>query len=632
MYTHTKRNCGVNPLIPFMLVDGKSKDLATMRQDESEWLEYKDALDWVVSQSGLPMQIFFDVRGNHDKFGVPEIGGHLDYYAKYSITARQNRSGPVHSITLQNGDWKHLFVGIDLSMEIGLRGPCNVFGHPSDQTLDLLNKELSKWDNNNQKVTKIVFGHFPTSFIAGTEDGKRPEELFGRHNILAYICGHLHYQFGKKLFKYHMLNDGKEFWEWELGDWKENRVARILAIDNGHASFLDLDLLGMKELDTGHELLESKDFILITYPLDAQKMQRQGYALNGSVNDFVRALVFTQREVTSAKAVVYDFPCCPENPSEEFMLEQLSVDVDNTYYFAAPLNLSGYYGTSRNRFLLKVVAFDSSGKQIESDLRLFSSDGCIEKLRWSWSEYFCMDFVLEALYPLFLRAAFFMLLGFLIAPKLYVFFVLKKGLTFGPSQKKKSPSTWNDINEVIAYIENASTTTWLMELILVLYLMFMPWFWGSIFGDSYPLGSMSVRGWSVNNLSSLGLKQGLGVPDVMVIVLPFLYHILLPLFVFIYALHAERAFVCIHMRNDKHRKSMEADKSVEPYSCKVCARWSRKALLFICLGVLCLHAQVDTFVAIVIIIFHRYLFFPSECLLFRRSSKMSPQQLVCNEF
>jgi hypothetical protein len=30
---------------------------------------------------------------------------------------------------------KHLFVGIDDAMQIGLRAPSNVFGHPTDQSL-----------------------------------------------------------------------------------------------------------------------------------------------------------------------------------------------------------------------------------------------------------------------------------------------------------------------------------------------------------------------------------------------------------------------------------------------------------------------------------------------------------------
>lgn len=93
----------INPslvLITGDLTDGKSKNLATMQQDESEWVQYRDTIDWVISQSKLPEYMFFDIRGNHDKFGVPEIGGRFDYFSKYSITAQQNRSSSVQSVIL----------------------------------------------------------------------------------------------------------------------------------------------------------------------------------------------------------------------------------------------------------------------------------------------------------------------------------------------------------------------------------------------------------------------------------------------------------------------------------------------------------------------------------------------------
>ena len=81
--------------------DGKSKDRMAMQQDELEWIQYKDAMDWVIAKSGLPENVFFDVRGNHDKFGVPKVGSQVDYFSKYSISARLNRTATVQSITLK---------------------------------------------------------------------------------------------------------------------------------------------------------------------------------------------------------------------------------------------------------------------------------------------------------------------------------------------------------------------------------------------------------------------------------------------------------------------------------------------------------------------------------------------------
>jgi len=103
---------------------------------------------------------------------------------------------------------KHLFVGIDDAMQIGLRAPSNVFGHPTDQSLVDIDQQLSQWDHDNSApVTKIVFGHFPMSFRTSTETGKHPEGIFAKHNISAYVCGHLHTKFGK-----HLYNHQRYYW------------------------------------------------------------------------------------------------------------------------------------------------------------------------------------------------------------------------------------------------------------------------------------------------------------------------------------------------------------------------------------------------------------------------------------
>lgn len=482
-------------------------------------------------------------------------------------------------------------------MEVGLRGPCNLFGHASIQGLAELDKELSQCDNNHQdKVTKLVFGHFPTSFIASTEDGERPEEIFAKHNIMAYLCGHLHFQFGRNLFKHHFrsLSKGiREFWEWELGDWKESQVMRIIAIDHGHASFLDLDVIDLEESSV-HD--NSKAFILITYPLDSRKMQRQVSTPNTIVEDSVRALVFSQMPVVSAKALVYDSHWDSGNPVEDLTLEQMFVGHNSVWYFVAPMNFSNYLDASPARFSLKIMAIDSSGKQIVSDLRVFSANGYLGRLKWTWKEFFVMGIVWDALFPPLLWTAFCILVLILIVPKLCIYLVLDKGLNLGLLLCKKSSASWTLLSEMLVAGDKASGTLWWMQLFLLVYLVYMPWFWGRVLGESCPLGSMSVRGWSLDTTGFSDSKWAVGVPDVMVIVLPFLYHILLPLFVLVFALFSEQAGAQIHLRRGSNRssekRSMGLKKPTElDFSCRLCKRWVRKALLVACLGVAYLHAK-----------------------------------------
>lgn len=89
-------------------------------------------------------------------------------------------------------------------MTVGLRGPSNLFGHPTDDVLAALDLELSRWNlDTSEPVTKIVYGHFPMSFTASTSTGKRPEEVMAKHGVTAYVCGHLHTKFGRHLYKHH---------------------------------------------------------------------------------------------------------------------------------------------------------------------------------------------------------------------------------------------------------------------------------------------------------------------------------------------------------------------------------------------------------------------------------------------
>ncbi|KAA8533395.1 hypothetical protein F0562_031171 [Nyssa sinensis] len=331
----------INPslvLITGDLTDGKSKDLLTMKQDE-EWAEYQNVMEDVAKRSGLKKSIFYDLRGNHDNFGVPVVDGSFDFFSKYSINGQLGRSGPVHSVTVQLSYYletverKLLFVGFDSTMSVGLRGPTNLLGHPTDQLLTEIDSELSQWNSQSAKtITKISFGHFPLSFSATSCSGKSLKDIFLKHSLTAYLCGHLHTRFGKNLKQHHqsghhllfsqnyfqlnthqipsesthncsnIASPVEEFWEWEMGDWRKSRVMSILAIDRGYVSFVDIDFkLGAK-----------RTIILPTFPLDSR------FILTSSLNKYkcqsmdlssygtVRALVFSASLIVSVVAKIYD--------------------------------------------------------------------------------------------------------------------------------------------------------------------------------------------------------------------------------------------------------------------------------------------------------------------------------------
>ncbi|XLU54847.1 hypothetical protein S245_049495 [Arachis hypogaea] len=107
----------INPslvLITGDLTDGKSKDLLTMKQNEDEWMEYKTVMDSVIQKSGIDKSLFFDLRGNHDNFGVPDVGGSFDFFSKLSINGQLGRTGSVNSVTHEVSLLAHSFAHIEL--------------------------------------------------------------------------------------------------------------------------------------------------------------------------------------------------------------------------------------------------------------------------------------------------------------------------------------------------------------------------------------------------------------------------------------------------------------------------------------------------------------------------------------
>ncbi|XP_066165212.1 putative metallophosphoesterase At3g03305 isoform X3 [Oryza sativa Japonica Group] len=220
------------------ITDAKNRRKTTSRQDEREWITYKKAIDAIVGIGGIDKSRIFDIRGNHDTYGVPYRGGKLDFFSTYSVNSQLDRLSTISSILLQ-GRRNYLFLGIDDTMSIGIRYPANLFGHPTDKRIDAVNSELQYWSNHsNVPITKVVFGHYPMSFTTSSQKGQRYESIFAKQSISAYLCGHLHAKISKQLWRFHEMSattqeQKSSYWEWELGDWKESRLMRILAIDGG---------------------------------------------------------------------------------------------------------------------------------------------------------------------------------------------------------------------------------------------------------------------------------------------------------------------------------------------------------------------------------------------------------------
>ncbi|QCE12455.1 putative metallophosphoesterase At3g03305 [Vigna unguiculata] len=613
----------INPslvLITGDLTDGKSKDLLTMKQNENEWVEYRSVLNTVIERSGLDKSLFFDLRGNHDSFGVPFVGCSSDFFSKYSISGQLGRNGRVNSVTVETEERKHLFVGFDSTMSIGLRGPTNLFGHPTDQLLKDLDLKLSQWDSQSEKpVTKISFGHFPLSFSAPSISGRTLEDVFLKHSISAYLCGHLHIGFGLNLKRHHQLSDHfsplqkffqfnihqrslestvncsvgvtpiQDFWEWEMGDWRKSRALRILAIDRGQVSYADVDF----KSGTKHII------ILPTFPLDSRFMItsscRHNYeckSVTPSSYEKIRALVFSVAPVASVVARIYDSKSGNLDLVVETHMIRHADENGTGDLYLAPWNYKAFEDASPDRYWLQIEANDSAGRSTLTELRPFSINGLSLKFSWSWKEFMVMGCQWAALYyPLFWSALYFFFL-FLLLPKALIVFP-KKRYTY-----KNFIANKGLVNGVLWFLQELCriNTLWFGWIAYLFYLILSPWFMGQVFNEGENMVYMTYKGWAIETSNGEGKLEYVGSPDILVVVLPHLLFVVLPAIFVTGALTAERAIFREHvlaflekkkddLRMDSRKTVLNDHHSSIASNVHLCKRWIRKLLCVVCVAI-----------------------------------------------
>lgn len=456
-------------------------------------------------------------------------------------------------------------------MRIGIRGPSNLFGHPSGNRIRAVEAELQYWDNHSRaSVTRVVFGHFPLSFTASAEKGERYEPVFARHSVSAYICGHLHAKFGKKLWRLHtskIVSHTKEpktveqFWEWELGDWKEFRFIRILAIDRGDVSFLDIEL--------PDQLTGFKTSILITYPMDSRSMSRAKEHTQ-LVRNSINALVFSIHPILNATATIFD-SSRDFKIVEEIPLQPATSSLSRKPLYHAKWNAESYMSSSVSRYWLQVHVIDSQGKQTASKLRPFSVEGKTAKVSPSLLAFLVFELQWERVFHLLQWSNISFLILLLFLPKLLNLFMVRNSL----HQRKF-------IFRLLWFLMEGSRIKklWYAMVIYLIYLLTMPWFWGHATSEKGNIFKFYLSGWRIQTSSAETSSEWLGIPDLMAITLPFMYFIVTPLFLIIYSLSAERSAAYFHSSKITKCSDMQMNSDTENNRTFLQSGWLRKALLF----------------------------------------------------
>jgi len=519
---------------------------------------------------------------------------------------------------MQTEERRHLFVGIDTTMAVGLRGPTNLFGHPTDELLAELDSRLSQWDADPTKpVTKISFGHFPLSFSAASESGRTLKDIFLKHSISAYLCGHLHTKFGQNLKRHHQLgnslfqlnmhqispknfSDGlqpfQEFWEWEMGDWRKSRAMRIMAVDRGHVSFIDVDLKSGAK----------KTIILPTFPLDSRLMWTSSLlheygqqCLNPSYYMTVRALVFSSSPVVSVVARVYDSKPGHLVTVMEATMTKLEGVSSRGALYAVPWNFKAFEDLSPVRYWLQIEATDMRGRSTVTEMRPFSINGVRNFLSWTWKEFVVMGCQWDALYlPILWFSVACFLFSLLIPVALCS--VSKKKYTLQNFSADKG--FINALGWVLTELYKLRSV-WFGFLGYIFYLILFPWLYGRLLTDGDGRGYMTYKGWVVKH-PEIGKKLDyIGFPDVMVVVIPHLVFVVFPSLLVVTGLAVEREMYRVKLlavsgkKEDDYRGLIPRQSSRQ--TCKnlkmhIRSRWIRKLLLVVCLAILFKHFKVTS--------------------------------------
>lgn len=172
-----------------------------------------------------------------DNFNIRNINAEENYFREFSV---QGASYPKSYLHIENKNGVNVaFLAVDACPDPGLRRPFNFIGLLDSREQQNIQKLKAEADLKADHI--IWFGHYPTSCIISLDNDSQKLNL---RNLIGsgpgsqvYVCGHLHSMGGLVPQMYTKHRDG--FLELELGDWKDNRMFRLAAIDHGHFTFVD---------------------------------------------------------------------------------------------------------------------------------------------------------------------------------------------------------------------------------------------------------------------------------------------------------------------------------------------------------------------------------------------------------
>ena len=259
------------------LTDAKDKNpLVSNGQIISEWETYKNITD--ARWDNLP---WLDIRGNHDTLNVLSRSSEKNHFSNYSVMGREGNLKSYNKRLTSRGQ-KFNVVAVDATLEVGMNYPFNFVGYLSEEDQENLNNIVENFEKDE---IPIFFGHYPTSVI---KQSGYIRSLISHG--LVYLSGHLHDLAFFRMFNMYTLHHDTDL-ELELVDWKNNRMFRLLAVDDGKLSFVDVKF-------------GDWPIILVTYPKDTRYMMASKEDYGTYQRNTLRVLVFNNTRLDRVQIAV----------------------------------------------------------------------------------------------------------------------------------------------------------------------------------------------------------------------------------------------------------------------------------------------------------------------------------------
>ena len=334
------------------LTDAKTADYSGSRQYMDEWADYHTAVQLARNRT-----LWLDIRGNHDNFDVSAPGDQNNYFKEFSSQGQEGNLGSYLKIMRHNGV-RLAFLALDATLKpAGPRRPFNFVGALNQHDLGLL-KGLARKAKDVADGT-VWFGHYPTSTIVAPLPGHREVMEDG----LVYLCGHLHNIHG--LAGTMVVRHRSGLREAELTDWKDNRMFRLMAMDQGVLSWRDVS--GWAGLPL--------PLVLVTWPPAGPRAGDREPLHLLTTSTHIRLLVFARAQVVVRVGVDGGEPVVAQHAKDSL--------------YTAPWRPRLY---TKGPHTIQVLV-EEAGKETHVETHHFSLDGSSESLPALGQLVLLVDFI-----------------------------------------------------------------------------------------------------------------------------------------------------------------------------------------------------------------------------------------------